>query len=276
MRPEQYDALVIPGGRAPEYLRLNEEVLGIVRHFAQANKPIAAICHGAQLLTAAGVIEGKSCTAYPAVGPEVKRAGGKWVDVGRRPGPRGRQPCHRPRLARPPAVAGEVPRRARHPHRALSTQPAARTQDRPPTRGIGRRRELMDSRAFRHAPLVNLVPIHPHRHRRGHANAHLFPLDAHHGDRMLPSITISSPIRLVKTNMVVAPSGPPFVETPPTIGWDGIASDPCGASDRFHVAETKSAGNHDVPSERRTVTSTKRDVPLLMDERCGTLPTCPT
>src|SRR5947209_10650443 len=74
VRPEQYDALVIPGGRAPEYLRLNEDVLRIVRHFAQANKPIAAICHGAQLLAAAGVLEGKSCSAYPACGPEVKAA----------------------------------------------------------------------------------------------------------------------------------------------------------------------------------------------------------
>lgn len=81
VKAEQYHALVIPGGRAPEYLRLHEEVIRVVRHFAQANKPIAALCHGAQLLTAAGVVEGKSCTAYPAVGPEVKRAGGKWVDV---------------------------------------------------------------------------------------------------------------------------------------------------------------------------------------------------
>jgi protease I len=80
VKADGYDALVIPGGRAPEYLRLNEGVLQIVRHFAE-KKPIAAICHGAQLLTAAGVVEGKSCTAYPAVGPEVKRAGGKWVDV---------------------------------------------------------------------------------------------------------------------------------------------------------------------------------------------------
>ena len=80
-KAEQYDALVIPGGRAPEYLRLNEEVIRIVRHFAEAKKPIAAICHGAQLLAAAGVLEGKRCTAYPTVGPEVRRAGGKWVDV---------------------------------------------------------------------------------------------------------------------------------------------------------------------------------------------------
>ncbi|SRR5579883_920257 len=78
--PGGYDALVIPGGRAPEYIRLNSRVLEIVRHFAQANKPIAAICHAGQLLAAAGVLEGKACTAYPAVGPEVRRAGGHWVD----------------------------------------------------------------------------------------------------------------------------------------------------------------------------------------------------
>jgi protease I len=81
VRPEQYDALVVPGGRAPEYLRLDEDVLRVVRHFAEARKPIAAICHGAQLLTAAGVVEGRQCTAYPAVGPEVRRAGGQWVAV---------------------------------------------------------------------------------------------------------------------------------------------------------------------------------------------------
>jgi len=80
--PESYDALVIPGGRAPEYLRLNEQVLRIVRHFAENKKPIAAICHAAQLLAAAGVVQGRSCSAYPAVGPEVKASGGRWVDVG--------------------------------------------------------------------------------------------------------------------------------------------------------------------------------------------------
>ncbi|ABQ90132.1 MULTISPECIES: DJ-1/PfpI family protein [unclassified Roseiflexus] len=81
VRAEDYDALVIPGGRAPEYIRLNEKVLEIVRHFAAANKPIAAICHGAQVLAAAGVLEGKSCSAYPAVGPDVNRAGGRYVDI---------------------------------------------------------------------------------------------------------------------------------------------------------------------------------------------------
>ncbi len=81
VRPEDYDALVIPGGRAPEYLRLNPRVLEIVRHFAEAGKPIAAICHGLQILSAAGVLEGRRCTAYPAVGPEVREAGGEYVEV---------------------------------------------------------------------------------------------------------------------------------------------------------------------------------------------------
>jgi protease I len=76
-----HHALVIPGGRAPEYLRLSEAVVGLVRHFAEASKPIAAICHGVQILAAAGVLEGKSCTAYPACRPEVIAAGGKWVDL---------------------------------------------------------------------------------------------------------------------------------------------------------------------------------------------------
>jgi len=81
IKPEAYDALVIPGGRAPEYIRLSMKVLEAVRHFAKANKPIAAVCHGAQVLAAAGVIEGKVCTAYPAVEPDVRNAGGRWVDI---------------------------------------------------------------------------------------------------------------------------------------------------------------------------------------------------
>jgi len=79
--PETYDALVIPGGRAPEYIRLDAKVLDAVRHFATANKPIASICHGAQVLAAAGVIAGRACTAYPAVGPDVKSAGGTMMDI---------------------------------------------------------------------------------------------------------------------------------------------------------------------------------------------------
>ncbi len=76
-----YDALVIPGGRAPEYIRLNAQVLEMVRHFFTAGKPVAAICHGAQVLAAAGVLQGKCVSAYPAVAPEVNRAGGTWVDI---------------------------------------------------------------------------------------------------------------------------------------------------------------------------------------------------
>jgi len=81
LRPEDYDALVVPGGRAPEYLRLDPKVLAVVRHFADAKKPIAALCHGPQLLAAAGVLKGRSCGAYPAVGPEVTAAGGKYVEL---------------------------------------------------------------------------------------------------------------------------------------------------------------------------------------------------
>lgn len=81
VREPSYDALVVPGGRAPEYIRLNPRVLEIVRHFASEKKPIAAICHGAQLLAAAGVLEGKRCSAYPAVGPDVTRAGGLYVEL---------------------------------------------------------------------------------------------------------------------------------------------------------------------------------------------------
>jgi len=82
VKEESYDALVIPGGRAREYLRLNPRILEIVRHFAKSDKPIASICHGAQILAAAGVLEGKKCSAYPAVGPEVTRAGGRYAEIG--------------------------------------------------------------------------------------------------------------------------------------------------------------------------------------------------
>lgn len=81
VQAEAYDALVIPGGRAPEYIRLNQKVLEITRYFAQTNKPIAAVCHGLLVLAAAGVLEGKSCTAYPACGPDVTRAGGLYAQI---------------------------------------------------------------------------------------------------------------------------------------------------------------------------------------------------
>ena len=77
----EYDALVIPGGRAPEYIRLNQKVLEITRHFAGENKPIAAICHGLQVLVAADVLEGKSWTAYPACGPDIMKVGGLYVHI---------------------------------------------------------------------------------------------------------------------------------------------------------------------------------------------------
>ncbi len=81
IKPEEYDALVISGGRAPEYIRLNARVLEVVRHFFDANKPVAAVCHGAQVLTAAGVVKGRTVSAYPAVGPEVRVAGGEYADI---------------------------------------------------------------------------------------------------------------------------------------------------------------------------------------------------
>lgn len=81
VRAESYDALLIPGGRAPEYLRLNDKVLELVRAFDHAGKPIAAVCHGAQLLAAAGVLEGRECSAYPACAPEVRLACGQFIDI---------------------------------------------------------------------------------------------------------------------------------------------------------------------------------------------------
>lgn len=81
IRAEDYDALVIPGGRAPEYLRLNPEVIKAVQHFFEADKPVAAICHGAQLLSTAGVLKGRTCSAYPACRPEVELAGGIYADI---------------------------------------------------------------------------------------------------------------------------------------------------------------------------------------------------
>ncbi|SEI39224.1 DJ-1/PfpI family protein [Paraburkholderia diazotrophica] len=77
----RYDALAIAGGRAPEYLRLDAKVIDLVRHFAQGNKPIAAICHAAQLLAAADVIRGRRISAYPACAPEVRLAGGDYADI---------------------------------------------------------------------------------------------------------------------------------------------------------------------------------------------------
>ncbi|WOD09891.1 DJ-1/PfpI family protein [Pseudomonas sp. NyZ704] len=81
VKVEDYVGLVIPGGRAPEYLRLNDRVIEIVQQFDKAQKPIAAVCHGAQILAAAGVLKGRECSAYPACGPDVKLAGGTYMDI---------------------------------------------------------------------------------------------------------------------------------------------------------------------------------------------------
>jgi len=78
--PADYDGLVVPGGRAPEYLRTYDEVLECVRHFFEADKPVAALCHGPQILAAAGVLDDREITAYPAVRAEVEAAGCSWVD----------------------------------------------------------------------------------------------------------------------------------------------------------------------------------------------------
>ncbi|MBW9062087.1 DJ-1/PfpI family protein [Rhizobium herbae] len=80
-RADSYDALVIPGGRAPEYLRLDAAVIAMVRHFFDAGKPVAAICHGAQLLSAADVLKGRTCSAYPACRFDVELAGGRYADI---------------------------------------------------------------------------------------------------------------------------------------------------------------------------------------------------
>jgi protease I len=77
----EYDGLVLPGGRAPEYLRLNPKVIELVQHFERLKKPIAALCHGAQILAAAHVIEGKRVSAYPACAPEVEGAGGIYAKL---------------------------------------------------------------------------------------------------------------------------------------------------------------------------------------------------
>ncbi|MEW5291270.1 DJ-1/PfpI family protein [Erwinia papayae] len=81
-RVEDYDALLVPGGRAPEYLRLNEQVIKRVQDFDAAGKPIAAVCHGPQLLAAAGILRDRTCSAYPACAPEIRLSGGHFAEIG--------------------------------------------------------------------------------------------------------------------------------------------------------------------------------------------------
>lgn len=78
----EYAGLFITGGRAPEYLRLNSKVIDIVKYFMSSNKPVAAICHGPQILTAANVLRGRNATSYPTVGPDITLAGGRYIEVG--------------------------------------------------------------------------------------------------------------------------------------------------------------------------------------------------
>ncbi len=81
VKAEDYDAVIVPGGRSPEYLRLNATVLELIQAFDREQKPIATVCHGAQLLAAAGVLEDRECAAYPACGPDVEMAGGHYIEL---------------------------------------------------------------------------------------------------------------------------------------------------------------------------------------------------
>ena len=81
VNPEDYDGLYIAGGRSAEYIRLNKRVIEIVQHFFEADKPVAAICHGIQVLTTAKVLQGRTLTAYVAVGPDIELAGGTWKNI---------------------------------------------------------------------------------------------------------------------------------------------------------------------------------------------------
>lgn len=78
---DDYDGLYVAGGRSAEYIRLNDQVIAITKHFFEKNKPVAAICHGIQVLTTARVLEGRTLTAYVAVGPDIELAGGTWKDI---------------------------------------------------------------------------------------------------------------------------------------------------------------------------------------------------
>jgi protease I len=81
VKAKDYDALVVPGGRSPEYLRLDKRVRDLVREFDSSRKPIASICHGLQLLVAAGVVTGRKVTAYKTLGPDLQLAGANYIEV---------------------------------------------------------------------------------------------------------------------------------------------------------------------------------------------------
>lgn len=81
VKREEFDGLYLPGGRSPEYQRLIPQVIEIIQYFMQVNKPVASICHGAQFLTAADVVRGRSLTAYPAMEPDIIASGGKYISL---------------------------------------------------------------------------------------------------------------------------------------------------------------------------------------------------
>lgn len=78
--PSDYVAVVVPGGRAPEYIRNDADVQRILKHFAVGDKPIAHLCHGPLALAAADVLRGRRSAAYPALAPDVAAAGAEFVD----------------------------------------------------------------------------------------------------------------------------------------------------------------------------------------------------
>lgn len=80
-RPEEFDALVIPGGKSPARLRTDPRVVAFVGHFAATGRPLAAICHGPELLAAAGVVAGRTLTSWPAIRHELEAHGARWLDA---------------------------------------------------------------------------------------------------------------------------------------------------------------------------------------------------
>jgi protease I len=82
VRPEDYAAVVIPGGRAPEYIRNDPDFQRVIKHFFEADKPVAQLCHAPLALASAGVLEGRKTAAYPALAPDVRAAGAEFVDSG--------------------------------------------------------------------------------------------------------------------------------------------------------------------------------------------------
>jgi protease I len=80
VKPEEYDILVLPGGKAPETVRKEKKALEIARHFFEKNKPVSAICHGPQTLISAGLLNGRHATCYKSVAPEMKDSGALYED----------------------------------------------------------------------------------------------------------------------------------------------------------------------------------------------------